>query len=266
MQKDISELHTFVICAYKESPYLEKCIQSLKKQEYKSRILLTTGTPNDYISGIAEKYGIEMYVNEEESGIANDWNFGLQSAKTELITLAHQDDLYLPGYSRGIVELYEKAKNPILLFTDYCELRGSRKVLKNKLLRIKRLMLFPLRFSPFWNSRFVRRRILSFGSAICCPAVTMVKSKIPIPLFQDNMKSNIDWQAWEELSRRKGAFAYAPEPLMMHRIHQESTTSGLLENNMRKQEDLLVFRKFWPKPIALLIEKLYQSSEKSNRL
>ena len=59
----------------------------------------------------------------------------------------------------------------------------------------------------------------------------MVKSKIPIPLFQDNMKSNIDWQAWEELSRRKGAFAYAPEPLMMHRIHQESTTSGLLENN-----------------------------------
>ena len=94
----------------------------------------------------------------------------------------------------------------------------------------------------------------------------MVKSKIPVQLFQDNMKSNIDWQAWEVLSRKKGAFAYAPKPLMMHRIHQESTTSELLENNMRKQEDLLVFRKFWPKPIALLIEKLYQHGEKSNHL
>lgn len=266
MRKDISELHTFVICAYKESPYLEKCIQSLKKQEYKSQVLLSTATPNDYILGLAEKYGIKAYVNEGASGIANDWNFGLQCAKTELVTLAHQDDLYLPEYSKKIAELYEKAKDPILLFTDYCELRGNQKILTNQLLRVKRLMLFPLRFSGFWNSRFVRRRILSFGSAICCPAVTMVKSKIPVPLFQDNMKSNIDWQAWEVLSRKKGAFAYAPKPLMMHRIHQESTTSELLENNMRKQEDLLVFRKFWPKPIALLIEKLYQHGEKSNHL
>ena len=28
--------HTFVICAYKESPYLEECIKSLKHQKTKS--------------------------------------------------------------------------------------------------------------------------------------------------------------------------------------------------------------------------------------
>ena len=32
--------HTFVICAYKESKYLEKCIQSLLHQTVKSNILL----------------------------------------------------------------------------------------------------------------------------------------------------------------------------------------------------------------------------------
>ena len=26
-----SEMHTFVVCAYKESPYLENCLKSLKK-------------------------------------------------------------------------------------------------------------------------------------------------------------------------------------------------------------------------------------------
>ena len=38
--------HTFVVCAYGESPYLEKCIDSLEKQTVKSRILIATSTPN----------------------------------------------------------------------------------------------------------------------------------------------------------------------------------------------------------------------------
>ena len=34
--------HTFVICAYKESPFLEDCILSLKKQSIRSHIILVT--------------------------------------------------------------------------------------------------------------------------------------------------------------------------------------------------------------------------------
>lgn len=75
---------------------------------------------------------------------------------------------------------------------------------KNKLLVIKRILLFALRCPKMWNSIFVRRRILSLGSAICCPAVTLNKEMIEEPLFEDNMKSNIDWQAWEKLSRKRG--------------------------------------------------------------
>lgn len=41
--------HTFVICAYKESPYLEACIRSLKKQTVASAICLATSTPSDYL-------------------------------------------------------------------------------------------------------------------------------------------------------------------------------------------------------------------------
>lgn len=41
--------HTFVICAYKESKYLEECIESLEKQIVKSNIIMCTSTPNDYI-------------------------------------------------------------------------------------------------------------------------------------------------------------------------------------------------------------------------
>ena len=68
---DIREKHTFVICAYKESRYLEECIISLKKQTVKSEILMVTSTPNAFISGMAEKYNIPLIVNEGEIGRAH---------------------------------------------------------------------------------------------------------------------------------------------------------------------------------------------------
>ena len=78
------------------------------------------------------------------------------------------------------------------------------------------------------------------------------------------MKSNIDWQAWEEISKMDGEFVYVDYPLVKHRIHEESTTAALLEINGRKKEDLYMFCKFWPKPIAHIIDWFYQLNEKSN--
>lgn len=258
--------HMFVVCAYKESPYLESCIKSVLNQSVKTKVAISTGTPNDYIRKIAEKYQLPLWVNEKKSSIANDWNYAISCADTELVTLAHQDDIYEKNYLKCIFEGYQRAKDPIILFTDYGELRNNKKVIKNKLLVIKRILLFTLRCPKMWNSIFVRRRILSLGSAICCPAVTLNKEMIEEPLFEDNMKSNIDWQAWEKLSRKKGAFVYIPKKEMLHRIHEESTTSKILEDCERKSEDLIMFRKFWPEVIAKKIERIYQKSEKSNEV
>ena len=47
--------HMFVVCAYKESPYLESCIKSVLNQSVKTKVAISTGTPNDYIRKIAEK-------------------------------------------------------------------------------------------------------------------------------------------------------------------------------------------------------------------
>ncbi len=47
--------HTFAICAYKESEYLEECIKSIKKQSLKSNIIMVTSTPNDFIKNMAKK-------------------------------------------------------------------------------------------------------------------------------------------------------------------------------------------------------------------
>lgn len=265
-KEETMKKHIYAVCAYKESPYLEECIQSIKEQTVSSEILVATSTPNSYIEKICKKYNLSMYVNEGEKGITQDWNFAYKMADAEMVTIAHQDDVYLPNYTEEIMSMAECATKPLILFTDYAELRNGEMVKKNKLLKVKRIMLFPLRFKCFWNSRFVRRRILSLGSPIACPAVTYVKKNLPETIFQAGFRSDEDWEAWEMLSRRKGAFAYTNQIGMCHRIHEESETSVILGDNARTEEDFIMFCKFWPKSIAKILTKLYSTSEKSNEL
>ena len=52
------EFHTFVICAYGESPYLEACIRSLLSQTEKSRILCATSTPGPWLRRLLDRYQI----------------------------------------------------------------------------------------------------------------------------------------------------------------------------------------------------------------
>jgi len=258
--------HTFVVCAYKESQYLEECIQSLINQKVKSKILIATSTPNDYIKSISEKYNLPYYINEGEKGITQDWNFAYSKADTKYITIAHQDDLYYETYSKNMIEYMEKEKKPLIFFSDYSELRNGKIVNSNKLLKIKRILLFPLRFKIFWKSKFVRRRSLSLGSAICCPAVTFARENVPFPVFKNHFRTNEDWEAWEKLSKLKGSFVFCNKILMSHRIHEESETSATIKETGRYVEDLEMFEKFWPKCIAKCIAKVYGTSEKSNDL
>ena len=52
--------HVFAICAYKDSPYLERCIRSLKAQTVPSHIIICTSTPSSYIDRLAWKYGLQV--------------------------------------------------------------------------------------------------------------------------------------------------------------------------------------------------------------
>ena len=261
-----TRLHTFVICAYEESPFLRECVKSLLGQTVRSRIVIATSTPNAHITRIAEEFGLRIAVNEKKQGLAADWNYALGQAKTPLVTLAHQDDVYEKTYTESILKAFRKERDAILFFTDYMELRqeaqGRWRTTESPLGRVKQLMLCPLRWRALQRSRWVRRRILSFGNAICCPSVTYVMNRMPGQVFQDGMKSNIDWQAWERLSREKGAFVYLPQPLMKHRIHTGSTTSSLVEDHARREEDLNVLRLFWPGRIPELIWKAYGKNER----
>ena len=256
------EDHTFVVCAFNESPFLEECVQSLQAQSIHSKILIATSTPNQLITRIAEEYRLKVFINAGESGIAGDWNYAVSCAETPLITIAHQDDVYEPCYTEAMLSMMNAAKNPILFSSAYAELRNGKKTTDAKLLSIKRTMLLPMRAFP--RSVLARRLSISLGNPICCPSVTYISDIIKKNPFEPGLKSNLDWQQWEKLSKLKGSFLYSSEILMCHRIHADSETSRIIGENSRTLEDLEMFRKFWPEKTAQFLSRMYANSEKSN--
>ena len=262
--------HTFVICGYKENPYIEQTIQSLKNQTVLGNILMSTSTPNAFLQQMCDRHEIEMIVSPHPSSLGGDWNFGYDHATTPLVTLAHQDDTYDAAYLERMlstVNQYEEHNQSVsLLFSDYFEIRNDQPIKDNRILKVKRAMNAILKRPAFNKSVFVKKRVLSLGCSICCPSVTFVKPMLGDSIFDTRLKNSCDYLAWVTYASKPGSFVYIPEKLLGHRIYEESATTKNLGENIRREEDEHILCMLWPKPIARLVNTFYAKSEKSNQL
>jgi len=229
-------------------------------------VIISTSTPNEYIVGLAEKYDLPLAVNKGKGDGGDNYCFAYQQAKTKLVTLCHQDDYYCPQYLERVLAAASRSGQMIILYTDYFEDRGGIAVHSNKLLRVKRLMNFPLRFRALQGCKWLRRMILSLGNPVCCPSVTYNKISIPnlsYEVFEDS--SIADWLVWIYASKFNGDFIYCPEQLVAHRIWEGSSTSEIIDDGTRERDEYKIFFAVWPDFIAKRLAKLYSTAQKSNQ-
>lgn len=265
MENQKNSLHTFVVLAFKESEYLEKCIKSVLDQNYSSKVIIATTTPNAFIKALAKKYNLNI-IEGKHTSIGGDFDFAAKCGNTPLVTVAHQDDIYEKNYSEEIIKAYQKHPESTIIFSDYYEIRGNKTVYTNTLLKIKRILLTPIKLKKSIKSKHFKRSILKYGNSICCPAVTFVKANCPTKIFASKYVCNVDWHAWETLSKKSGAFTFVNKKLMGHRISENSTTTDIINQGIRTKEDYDIFKRFWPDWVAKKLTKFYQKSEKSNSL
>ena len=260
--------HTFVVCAYKENPFLESTVKTLLEQTVAGKVLISTSTPNDHIRTVGAAHGIPVVVNPQPRLAGDDWNYGYDAADTPLVTIAHQDDYYDPHFLETVLASLNRYEVADVAFscTDYFEIRDGERVESSLLLNIKRLMNAPLRVSALNGSPFIKKRVLSLGNPICCPAVTLVKPVLGPSVFDTVYKNSCDYKTWVDLAFERRRFVYIPRKLVGHRIYAESSTSLNLADNIRKAEDAEILSALWPRPIARLINSVYALSEKSNEL
>lgn len=253
-------MHTFAVCAYKDSPYLETCIRSLKRQTIPGKIILCTSTPNPYLRSMAEKYGLPFFVRQGESDILEDWNFAYQQAEPGLVTIVHQDDWYHRDYGKYVQECWEKYPDTSVFSSD-CVVWKNGKVEKGGAVQqIKRLLRLPLRLGSISHKTWVKQAALRFGNPIICPSCTYNKKLLGTPLFQSDYRFALDWDTMWRLAKLPGRFVCVERPLICYRIHSGATTKACIESHQRYEEELAMYQKIWPKPMAWLLMIFYQKA------
>lgn len=255
---DIS--HTFAVCAYKESPYLEDCIKSLVAQTVKTNIIVCTSTPCDYIKNIADKYSLPVYVREGKSDIRDDWNFAYNTAATEWVTIAHQDDMYDEEYVRYLEKRVAELRDVTMFFTDYKPIKHGEHEVRDVNSKIRRFLRIPMKSNLLADKTFFKKAILSLGNSICCPSVTYNKKKLGGNVFTSELKFNIDWETFYKLALVKGSFAYVDKPLSYYRVHDGATSMEFIVNHTREIDDTYMFKKFWPGFIVKIIMCFYKKA------
>lgn len=253
--------HTFAIPAYGESPYLRDCLASLSTQTSPSEILITTSTPHADLESLAHEFNVRLEVRNGSPGIGRDWNFALSQVRTQWVTLAHQDDLYLPEFTEASMEAARRVVDASLVFTGYREISGGAVRPPSAMLMVKRALL-ELGFLGRAAARTVddRLRTLRFGCPIPCPAVTLNREAAPHARFREDLRVNLDWDMWWRIAKGMGAFAWVRKPLMLHRIHEVSETSVAIRQGVRVTEDREMFKSLWPRPLANLLARAYTLS------
>ncbi len=258
------EMHTFVIPAYKESPYLDACIRSLLAQTARSTIVLSTSTPSPFLSRKARQYCLPLIVNPKSEGIAADWNMAYQTAQTPFVTLAHQDDIYAPDYTATCLAV-AGGNDTVIAFTDYMENVKNTARSYSLLLVIKRILLTPFLVQKGRiRTPGLKKMLLAAGNPICCPTIMYNRRRIRTFFFDPSYKMNLDWEATLRLADIPGDFVYIPRKLLIRRIHPESETSRAGRLNLRHHEDLRIIRKYWPESLASLYFRLYSISHELN--
>lgn len=232
--------HTFVILAYNVSDDLEECIKSVINQSVKSNIVIATSTPNDYIIDLASEYSLGVMVNKAKSNKGRDYNFAINSFDTELVTIAHQDDLYDRNYTKEILNCYKKNKKATIIFTDNYEIYEDKKIKKSKKLFWKRYYLLPLRFSFLQNKKVLKLRSLRRDKFICTSSITFVKKNIEEEIFPTNLKFDNDWQGLIDLAKKDTRFVYLRKKLVGYRVGEKKISKTKLK------EDETILKSMYP--------------------
>jgi len=262
-----SPTHAFVVAAYGRSPYLEACLESLAAQDVEVPRSVSTSTPFAGLDDLCARHGATLRVHGPNRGIGHDWNAAYAAADTDWVTLAHQDDVYEPGYTAFVRDRARAHADDRMIFSTYYELVDGARRPTVAMLRIKRVLL-ELGFmgASRITSRRRKRRVLRLGNPVSCPAVALNRRVLGDFRFRDDMKTNMDWVAWLDIADQPGGITLSRQPLVGHRIHPGSETSATIAGGERFREDVEVFRRLWPDPVARALASVYTRSYHSNSL
>lgn len=255
--------HTFVICAYGQSPYLEACIRSLKSQTMAGEIICTTSTPGPWLEEILERYGIPLYVRNGSSNMEDDWNYAIEKARGTFVTIAHQDDLYSRHYVEKLWKAWRRWPDMSVFMSDAVLIKHGRITWGGAVEAVKKLLRLPWRVKGLCHLRMVKKSGLIFGNPVMCPSCSYRKDRLSLPLFSGGYQFVLDWECMRRLADQPGRWICVEQPLLYYRVHDGATTRACIRDHRREREEQEMFEKLWPRRLAAGWMRMYRLAYKN---
>ena len=106
----------------------------------------------------------------------DELEFAYSMAEGELVTIAHQDDMYHRDYSARLLAAHRRYPDMTVFTTDYVIVKQGTLITGDAMLWIKRILRTPLRFPQMNDRAWVKKLAFVLGNPICCPATTYHKA------------------------------------------------------------------------------------------
>ncbi|HJQ59085.1 MAG TPA: glycosyltransferase [Vineibacter sp.] len=129
--------HSFVVPSHNHADYVGLTIESLLKQNRAgSEIVVSEDHSTDHTQQVLEKFGdkIRIVRPPEHRGMAHAWNWGVQQARGDWVSLMGADDLALPHFVEtmaGAIERY--AGQAVLVSAEVSQIDAAGAVIGSDL-------------------------------------------------------------------------------------------------------------------------------------
>jgi len=232
---------TFVIPYYRNLQYLSIAINSILDQENCnwSAIVLDDcgGEDAEELVTSFEDERIAYIRNENNLGLAKNWNKGISLAKTELVTLLHSDDLLLSNYVDVMQNLMDEHPHAAV---GHC-----RAMIVDS--HGEKHWSFPDEFKKIIRPRD-RNSVISIGdpglasllngSWIFCPTLCYRKELIQDYEFDSKWRFVVDVEYMSQILFDGGSLVGSPVTAYKYRRHDENQTAVLTRSLHRFQEEI----------------------------
>jgi glycosyltransferase involved in cell wall biosynthesis len=237
---------TFAIPFHRGLDYLREAVESVLAQEHAGWRLLICDDSGDPESGareLVDSYAdprIRYHGNAQNLGMVACWNFCLDLAESDLVTLLHADDALLPNYAGLMGEQATRHPGAAAFF---CAARIVDEAGRERFSMADAVKGF---FSPKGSEEMdlagePALSALMAGNFIMCPTLCYRKSRLGARRFWEGWKQVQDLELTSRLLMDGEQLVGSREVAYTYRRHGESATRIQSESMLRFDEEFELF-------------------------
>lgn len=237
----MSQAVTVVIPVFNGGRFLAATIESLLAQTHRdfTIVCLDDHSTDDSVA-IAQSFRntrLRVERNETRRGLAGNWNAAIAVAKTPLLVIAHQDDLYEARYLEAASQLLDAHPRAFIAHTRATYIDEHGRSVDSTASRFKD-RFWPAE-EPYERVPSDEMRVLHNGNYIICPSAMYRMSAVAeIGNFNEDYRFVPDWEYWFRGLQKGFTIAGSRARLVRWRRHEESATRHEEATLRRYDEEL----------------------------